>query len=58
MFSFFSEDSAFCKGLLSLLFNLHVLHQSPLSLMLELCQEIHGQLGDIDEVQTLTLLPH
>ncbi|XP_008317251.1 Fanconi anemia group I protein isoform X2 [Cynoglossus semilaevis] len=43
------EDSAFCKGLLSLLFNLHVLHQSPLSLMLELCQEIHGQLGDIDE---------
>ncbi|XP_070686476.1 Fanconi anemia group I protein [Pempheris klunzingeri] len=43
------EDSAFSKGLLSLLFNLHVLYQSPVSLLLELCQDIHSQLGDIDQ---------
>ncbi|XP_072241662.1 Fanconi anemia group I protein isoform X1 [Leuresthes tenuis] len=43
------EDSAFSKGLLSLLFNLHVLYKSPVSLLLELCQDIHSQLGDIDQ---------
>ncbi|KAF6735606.1 Fanconi anemia group I protein [Oryzias melastigma] len=43
------EDSAFSKGLLSLLFNLHVLYKSPAGLLLELCQDIHSQLGDIDE---------
>ncbi|KAL6106973.1 fanci [Pungitius sinensis] len=43
------EDSAFSKGLLSLLFNLHVLYKSPVSMLLELCQDIHSQLGDIDE---------
>ncbi|XP_075870862.1 Fanconi anemia group I protein isoform X2 [Nelusetta ayraudi] len=43
------EDSPFCKGLLSLLFSLHVLYKSPVSLLLELCQDIHSQLGDIDE---------
>ncbi|KAM9754129.1 Fanconi anemia group I protein isoform 1-T1 [Menidia menidia] len=43
------EDSAFSKGLLSLLFNLHVLFKSPVSLLLELCQDIHSQLGDIDQ---------
>ncbi|XP_047451678.1 Fanconi anemia group I protein isoform X2 [Mugil cephalus] len=43
------EDSAFCKGLLSLLFNLQVLHESPVNLLRELCQDIHSQLGDIDE---------
>ncbi|XP_035520760.1 Fanconi anemia group I protein isoform X2 [Morone saxatilis] len=43
------EDSAFAKGLLSLLFNLHVLYKSPVSLLLELCQDIHSQLGDIDQ---------
>nr|XP_040017932.1 Fanconi anemia group I protein isoform X4 [Gasterosteus aculeatus aculeatus] len=43
------EDSAFSKGLLTLLFNLHVLYKSPVSLLLELCQDIHSQLGDIDE---------
>nr|XP_046248910.1 Fanconi anemia group I protein [Scatophagus argus]XP_046248911.1 Fanconi anemia group I protein [Scatophagus argus]XP_046248912.1 Fanconi anemia group I protein [Scatophagus argus] len=43
------EDSAFSKGLLSLLFNLHVLYKSPVSLLLELCQDIHSQLGDTDE---------
>uniref|UniRef100_A0AAQ5YBY8 FA complementation group I n=1 Tax=Amphiprion ocellaris TaxID=80972 RepID=A0AAQ5YBY8_AMPOC len=44
------EDAAFSKGLLSLLFNLHVLYKSPVSLLLELCQDIHSQLGDIDQV--------
>uniref|UniRef100_A0A3Q3XBG5 Uncharacterized protein n=1 Tax=Mola mola TaxID=94237 RepID=A0A3Q3XBG5_MOLML len=43
------EDSAFSKGLLSLLFNLHILYKSPVSLLLELCQDIHSQLGDIDQ---------
>uniref|UniRef100_UPI0037E9ACE8 Fanconi anemia group I protein n=1 Tax=Semicossyphus pulcher TaxID=241346 RepID=UPI0037E9ACE8 len=43
------EDSAFSKGLLSLLFSLHVLYKSPVSLLLELCQDIHSQLGDIDQ---------
>lgn len=43
------EDPAFSKVLLSLLFNLHVLHKSPVSLLLELCQDIHSQLGDIDQ---------
>ncbi|XP_049928978.1 Fanconi anemia group I protein [Epinephelus moara] len=43
------EDSAFSKGLLSLLLNLHVLYKSPVSLLLELCQDIHSQLGDIDQ---------
>ncbi|KAM8750534.1 Fanconi anemia group I protein isoform 1-T2 [Acanthopagrus schlegelii] len=42
------EDSAFSKGLLSLLFNLHVLYKSPVSLLLELCQDIHSQRGDVD----------
>ncbi|KAM3609806.1 uncharacterized protein V6R79_020568 [Siganus canaliculatus] len=43
------EDSAFSKGLLSLLLNLQVLYKSPVSLLLELCQDIHRQLGDISE---------
>ncbi|XP_026167020.2 Fanconi anemia group I protein isoform X2 [Mastacembelus armatus] len=43
------EDSAFSKGLLSLLFNLHVLYKSSASLLLELCQDIHSHLGDIDQ---------
>ncbi|CAJ1057263.1 Fanconi anemia group I protein [Xyrichtys novacula] len=43
------EDSSFSKGLLSLLFSLHVLYKSPTSLLLELCQDIHSQLGDIDQ---------
>ncbi|XP_027901553.1 Fanconi anemia group I protein [Xiphophorus couchianus] len=43
------EDSAFCKGLLSLLFSLQVLYKTPASLLLELCQDIHSQLGDIDQ---------
>ncbi|KAG7267577.1 hypothetical protein CRUP_005997 [Coryphaenoides rupestris] len=43
------EDIAFTKGLLSLLFSLHVLYKSPVGLLLELCQDIHSQLGDLDE---------
>ncbi|KAL0968448.1 hypothetical protein UPYG_G00266970 [Umbra pygmaea] len=43
------EDIAFTKGLLSLLFSLHVLYKSPVGLLLELCQDIHSQLGDIDQ---------
>uniref|UniRef100_A0A4W6EGB8 FA complementation group I n=1 Tax=Lates calcarifer TaxID=8187 RepID=A0A4W6EGB8_LATCA len=46
------EDPAFSKGLLSLLFNLHILYKSPVGLLLELCQDIHSQLGDIDQVHT------
>uniref|UniRef100_A0A3B4YFJ0 FA complementation group I n=1 Tax=Seriola lalandi dorsalis TaxID=1841481 RepID=A0A3B4YFJ0_SERLL len=49
------EDPAFSKGLLSLLFNLHVLYKSPVSLLLELCQDIHSQLGDIDQVHFVKL---
>uniref|UniRef100_A0A8C7KBB9 FA complementation group I n=1 Tax=Oncorhynchus kisutch TaxID=8019 RepID=A0A8C7KBB9_ONCKI len=40
---------SFSKGLLSLLFSLHVLYKSPVSLLWELCQDIHSQLGDIDQ---------
>ncbi|XP_071359048.1 Fanconi anemia group I protein [Trachinotus anak] len=43
------EDPAFSKGLLLLLFNLQVLYKSPVGLLLELCQDIHSQLGDIDQ---------
>uniref|UniRef100_A0A673WB52 FA complementation group I n=1 Tax=Salmo trutta TaxID=8032 RepID=A0A673WB52_SALTR len=43
------EDVAFSKGLLSLLFSVHVLYKSPVSLLWELCQDIHSQLGDIDQ---------
>lgn len=47
-----SEDSSFTKGMLSLLINLHVLYKSPASLLLELCQDIHSEVGDIDQVHT------
>uniref|UniRef100_A0A8C2P6I3 FA complementation group I n=1 Tax=Capra hircus TaxID=9925 RepID=A0A8C2P6I3_CAPHI len=43
------EDASFCKGMLSLLFNLHVSYKSPVSLLRDLSQDIHGHLGDIDE---------
>lgn len=52
------EDSAFAKGLLTLLFNLHVLYKSPVSLLLELCQDIHSQLGDIDQDVEVEKLSH
>ncbi|XP_068847581.1 Fanconi anemia group I protein isoform X2 [Capricornis sumatraensis] len=43
------EDASFCKGMLSLLFNLHVSYKSPVSLLRDLSQDIHGHLGDIDK---------
>ncbi|KAM6119201.1 LOW QUALITY PROTEIN: Fanconi anemia group I protein [Pterocles gutturalis] len=43
------SDIACCKGLLSLLFSLHVLYKSPVSLLRELAQDIHACLGDIDQ---------
>ncbi|XP_057185886.1 Fanconi anemia group I protein isoform X2 [Triplophysa rosa] len=43
------EDISFSKGLMSLLFSLHVLYKSPVSLLWEMCQDIHSQLGDIDQ---------
>ncbi|NXQ95124.1 FANCI protein, partial [Sagittarius serpentarius] len=43
------EDITCCKGLLSLLFSLHVMYKSPVSLLRELAQDIHACLGDIDQ---------
>ncbi|MBN3281475.1 FANCI protein, partial [Polyodon spathula] len=43
------EDPQFCKGLMSLLFSLHALYKSPVSVLRELSQDIHSHLGDIDE---------
>ncbi|XP_050165531.1 Fanconi anemia group I protein isoform X1 [Myiozetetes cayanensis] len=43
------EDVSCCKGLLSLLFSVHVLYKSPVSLLRELAQDIHACLGDIDQ---------
>ncbi|KAK1160832.1 Fanconi anemia group I protein-like isoform X1 [Acipenser oxyrinchus oxyrinchus] len=43
------EDPQFCKGLMSLLFSLHVLYKSPVSVLRELSQDIHSHLGDIDQ---------
>ncbi|XP_074862883.1 Fanconi anemia group I protein [Carettochelys insculpta] len=43
------EDAPCCKGLLTLLFNLHVLYKSPVSLLRDLAQDIHAHLGDIDQ---------
>uniref|UniRef100_A0A8D0NLH7 FA complementation group I n=1 Tax=Sus scrofa TaxID=9823 RepID=A0A8D0NLH7_PIG len=43
------EDASFCKGLMNLLFSLHVLCKSPVTLLRDLSQDIHGHLGDIDQ---------
>uniref|UniRef100_A0A8C2UDE5 FA complementation group I n=1 Tax=Coturnix japonica TaxID=93934 RepID=A0A8C2UDE5_COTJA len=43
------KDLSCCKGLLTLLFSLHVLYKSPVSLLRELAQDIHACLGDIDQ---------
>ncbi|KAK9394051.1 Fanconi anemia group I protein [Crotalus adamanteus] len=43
------EDAPCCKGLLSLLFTLHALVKSPVTLLRDLAQDIHAQLGDIDQ---------
>ncbi|KAG2471095.1 FANCI protein, partial [Polypterus senegalus] len=44
-----SQDPLLCKGLLSLMFSLHVLYKSPVSVLREFAQNIHSQLGDIDQ---------
>lgn len=44
------EDVSFCKSLMNLFFSLHVLYKSPVTLLRDLSQDIHGQLGDIDQV--------
>ncbi|CAH2274239.1 Fanconi anemia group I isoform X1 [Pelobates cultripes] len=49
------EDVQLCKGLMNFMFSLHALYKSPVSVLRELCQDIHGHLGDIDpdiEVET------
>ncbi|ERE79846.1 Fanconi anemia group I protein isoform X1 [Cricetulus griseus] len=43
------EDTSFCKSLMNLFFSLHVLYKSPVTLLRDLSQDIHGQLGDIDQ---------
>ncbi|XP_044135412.1 Fanconi anemia group I protein isoform X1 [Bufo gargarizans] len=43
------EDVQFCKGIFTLLFSMHSLYKSPVSLLRELSQDIHGHLGDIDQ---------
>uniref|UniRef100_A0A8C6HGK9 Fanconi anemia, complementation group I n=1 Tax=Mus spicilegus TaxID=10103 RepID=A0A8C6HGK9_MUSSI len=43
------EDASFCKSLMNLFFSLHVLYKSPVTLLRDLSQDIHGQLGDIDQ---------
>ncbi|XP_063781858.1 Fanconi anemia group I protein isoform X2 [Pseudophryne corroboree] len=43
------DDVQFCKGIMTLLFSMHSLFKSPVSLLRELCQDIHGHLGDIDQ---------
>ncbi|KAM4040039.1 Fanconi anemia group I protein [Anomaloglossus baeobatrachus] len=43
------EDVQFCKGIMTLLFNMHSLFKSPVSVLRELSQDIHGHLGDIDQ---------
>ncbi|XP_063452981.1 Fanconi anemia group I protein isoform X11 [Pan paniscus] len=43
------EDALFCKSLMNLLFSLHVSYKSPVILLRDLSQDIHGHLGDIDQ---------
>ncbi|XP_018620611.2 Fanconi anemia group I protein isoform X2 [Scleropages formosus] len=43
------EDVPFCRGMLSLMFSLHALYKSPVTVLWELSQDIHSQLGDIDQ---------
>ncbi|CAI9573697.1 unnamed protein product, partial [Staurois parvus] len=43
------EDVQFCKSAMTLLFSMHSLFKSPVSILRELCQDIHGHLGDIDQ---------
>ncbi|XP_018427387.1 PREDICTED: Fanconi anemia group I protein [Nanorana parkeri] len=43
------EDVQFCKSAMTLLFSMHSLFKSPVSILRELGQDIHGHLGDIDQ---------
>lgn len=43
---------------MNLFFSLHVLYKSPVTLLRDLSQDIHGQLGDIDQVATADLVWH
>ncbi|XP_028358163.1 Fanconi anemia group I protein [Phyllostomus discolor] len=43
------EDALFCKGLMTLLLSLHAACKSPVALLRDLSQDVHGHLGDIDE---------
>ncbi|XP_077174007.1 Fanconi anemia group I protein isoform X2 [Paroedura picta] len=43
------EDAPCCRGLLTLLFSLHALIKNPISILREFAQDIHAQLGDIDQ---------
>ncbi|XP_048472034.1 Fanconi anemia group I protein-like [Rhincodon typus] len=43
------EDVHFCKGLMSMMFSLHVLRKSPASLLQEMSRDVHCRLGDIDQ---------
>lgn len=58
MFIYFPylEDSAFAKSLLSLYFNLYFALTNPINMLMELCQDIHSELGDIDPVHTDTAM--
>ncbi|KAL8197588.1 UNVERIFIED_CONTAM: hypothetical protein K2H54_033559, partial [Gekko kuhli] len=52
------EDAPCCRGLLTLLFRLHALIKSPVSILCELAQDIHAQLGDIDQDLEVEHQPH
>ncbi|XP_060709257.1 Fanconi anemia group I protein isoform X1 [Hemiscyllium ocellatum] len=43
------EDVHFCKGLMSMMFSLHVLRKSPVGLLQEMSRDVHCRLGDIDQ---------
>ncbi|XP_037000930.2 Fanconi anemia group I protein [Artibeus jamaicensis] len=43
------EDALFCRGLTTLLFSLQAACKSPVALLRDLSQDVHGLLGDIDE---------
>uniref|UniRef100_H0V9N9 FA complementation group I n=1 Tax=Cavia porcellus TaxID=10141 RepID=H0V9N9_CAVPO len=43
------EDASFCKSLMSLFFSLYAMVKSPVTLLRDVSQDIHGQLGDIDQ---------
>ncbi|XP_048337616.1 Fanconi anemia group I protein [Sphaerodactylus townsendi] len=52
------EDVPCCRGLLTLLFSLHALIKSPVSILRELARDTHAQLGDIDQDLEVEHQPH